>query len=153
MDSITISINTKQNIKNKQKIGSNVLYKKHNTIVKIIDYNPVDDSYTIDFNGRIVDTLEQFLDFNKTSIEKKCNNCDILKNKNIQDTKKLEAIISYYKNIAEAKEKEHIKLLDKYTSKISSFEREYNKLLCKATLSHSKEIQELQNKIILEKEI
>ena len=113
MESITININSKKNIKS---IGSYALYKKHNTIVKIIDYSPVDDSYTIDFNGRIVDTLEQFLDFTKTSIEKKCNTCVALKTKNTDDKKKLEAIVSYYKNISDEKEQEYKKLVIKYNN-------------------------------------
>ena len=157
MKSITISINSKKNIK---PIGSYALYKKHNTIVKIIDYNSVDNSYTIDFNGRIVDTLEQFLDFTKTSIEKKCNNCDVLKNRNIQDIKKLEVIVSYYKNISDKKEQEYKKLVikhnnmkDKYSSKISALETEFKTLINEVSSSHLTEIQTLRKCLKIDEKI
>ena len=157
MESITISINSKKNIK---PIGSYALYKKHNTIVKITGYSSVDDSYTIDFNGRIVDTLEQFLDFTKTSIEKKCNNCDVLKNRNIQDIKKLEVIVSYYKNISDGKEQEYKKLVikynnmkDKYSSKISALETEFETLINEVSTSHITEIQDLRKCLKIDEKI
>ena len=44
-------------------IGQFVLYKKLSQIAKIISYDRASDSYTIECNGRVINTIEEYLDF------------------------------------------------------------------------------------------
>jgi hypothetical protein len=50
--------------KKKIAVGSYVFYKKLQSFAKILEIDIVSHSYTIDCNGRIIDTNDDFLDFN-----------------------------------------------------------------------------------------
>lgn len=50
--------------KNKVTVGSYVYYKKLQSFAKILEIDVVSHSYTIDCNGRIINTNDDFLDFN-----------------------------------------------------------------------------------------
>lgn len=49
--------------KNEVTIGSYVFYKKLQSFAKILEIDVVSYSYTIDCNGRIINTNNDFLDF------------------------------------------------------------------------------------------
>ena len=44
--------------------GSYVWYLKKNALAKILDFDLQSNSYTIEYKGRVIDTIERFLDAN-----------------------------------------------------------------------------------------
>ena len=44
--------------------GSYVWYIRKNYLVKILDFDIQSNSYTIEYKGRVIDTIEKFLDRN-----------------------------------------------------------------------------------------
>lgn len=42
--------------------GSYVWYFKKNALVKILDFDLQSNSYTIEYKGRVIDTIERYLD-------------------------------------------------------------------------------------------
>lgn len=42
--------------------GSYVWYTRKNIIVKVLEYDRFSDSYTIEYKGKIVDTLPRFIE-------------------------------------------------------------------------------------------
>jgi len=49
------------NARNKVVLGSYVLYTKENSIAKILAIDSISKSYTIDCNGRTIDTIDEYL--------------------------------------------------------------------------------------------
>lgn len=45
-------------------IGSYVWYKRKNAIVKVLEYDIQSNSYTIEYKGRVIDTIDKFIDKN-----------------------------------------------------------------------------------------
>jgi thiamine kinase-like enzyme len=54
-----------------EKIGTYVYYKKYKSIAKILEFDFINDSYTIKCNGKIIDTIDKYLDFENVNI------CDV----------------------------------------------------------------------------
>jgi len=75
--------------------GSFVWYLRKNALVKILAFDPQSNSYTIEYKGRVIDTIERFLD----------TNIGIYYNKEKENTEKrfatLEAYILELKKINE----------------------------------------------------
>jgi hypothetical protein len=79
--------------------GSFVWYLRKNALVKILAFDPQSNSYTIEYKGRVIDTIERFLDPNigfyynkmveeKMQLEKRVDNLKTLCDFYISELKK-----------------------------------------------------------------
>ena len=68
--------------------GSFVWYTRKNALVKVLSFDRESNSYTIEYKGRVIDTIDKFLDKNievyfyhlideKTNLEKKVEELEI----------------------------------------------------------------------------
>lgn len=55
--------------------GSYVWYSKKNAIVKVLEFDSQSNSYTIEYEGRVINTVEKFLDKNVDN-PFVCTNCN-----------------------------------------------------------------------------
>ena len=56
--------------------GSYVWYSKKNAIVKVLKFDSQSNSYTIEYEGRVINTVEKFLDKNVDKYPFVCTNCN-----------------------------------------------------------------------------
>jgi hypothetical protein len=76
-------------------VGSYVWYTRKNCIVKVLEYDRCSDSYTIEFKGKIIDTLAKFID---TNIGSKCM---IFHDEKLELEGKITELESYVSNLKE----------------------------------------------------
>lgn len=121
-------------------IGSYVWYNRKNSIVKVLEYDRTNKSYTIEYKGSVIDTIDKFIDKN---VVEKCMNMKFFKTKIYLEEKILELEYELKKLEDENKElKEDIeKILNAHKTKID----EMKVTLEKAISTRDKEIENSQS--------
>jgi len=103
--------------------GSYAWYIRKNALVKILEFDLQSNSYTIEYEGRVIDTIERFLDQNIGFHHNK------ILEENEKRVSKLEAYISELENINK-QQKEQYDDLNRKIEKKSQGNKNIEKIVC-----------------------